>query len=62
MRKLDKLNIEKLLKSPDKCPWMVIITQFMEYDIPDDCPFQKWVRAWIKKNEDYELDKNSGLI
>jgi len=34
----------------------------MGYDISVDCPYESWARAWVKKQIESELDKNSGLI
>ena len=62
MGTLDNLNVEELLKKQEKCPWLIIITQLMDYDISVDCPYESWARAWVKKQIESELDKNSGLI
>ena len=59
---LDKLNLEALLGNQEKCPWLVILTQLMDYDIPIDCDDEKRVKKWLREQIESERDKDSGLI
>ena len=59
---LEKLNIEALLANQEKCPWLVIITQLMDYDVPIDCKYERRVKAWLREQIESERDKDSGLI
>lgn len=59
---LDGIDVEKFLNCPEKCVARIILTQLMEYKVSVDCPIEAWVRSWIKKNAEHELDRNSGLL
>ena len=59
---LDKLNLEALLANQQKCPWLIIITQLMDYDIPIDCKHEKRVKKWLREQIESERDLDSGLL
>ena len=59
---LDKLNLDALLSNQEKCPWLVIITQLMDYDVSIDCPHERRVKKWLRAQIESERDKDSGLI
>ena len=58
----EQLDIEQLIKTQqEKCRWRVIVKTFMEYDIPVECPLERWVRAYFKKLMNSEMDKEAGF-